>query len=62
MRTLLLSMILTPMLDAVADRVSRPLLGLDASKTLWGTLGTRMIAWWIAWRATRRVNVPRSAR
>jgi hypothetical protein len=61
MRTLLLSLILTPVLDAVADRVSRPLLGVDASRTLWGTLATRTIAWWIAWRATQRVNVPSGA-
>jgi hypothetical protein len=61
MRTLLLSLVLTLILDAVADRVSRPLLGVDASRTLWGTSAIRMIAWYIAWRFTQRVNVPSSA-
>ncbi len=62
MRTLLLSMALTPILDAVADRASRPLLRVDASGTLWGTLATRMLAWLIAWSLTRPAAVPSAAR
>ena len=62
MRTLLLSMALTSVLDAVADRVSKALLGVDASKTLWGTLATRAIAWCGAWILTQPAAVPRAAR
>ncbi len=61
MRTLLLSMALTTILDAVADRASRPLLRVDASKTLWGTLATRLLAWLIAWFITRPAAVPSDA-
>jgi hypothetical protein len=60
-QTLLLSTILTPVLDAIADRASRPLLGRVASRTLWGTLTTRIIAWSVAWMVTRRTAVPRQA-
>ena len=62
MQTLLLSLALAPILDAVADRASRSLLGVDASKTLWGTLVTRMIAWLAAWYVTQPAVVLPAAR
>ena len=62
MQTLLLSLALTPILDAVADRASRPLFGVDASKTLWGTLATRALAWLFAWYLTQPAGVPSEAR
>ena len=62
MRTLLLSLALTPILDAVADRASRPLLNVDASKTLWGTLAARTIAWLVAWYLTQPSAVPSATR
>ena len=62
MRTLLLSIALELALYAVADRASKPLLGLEASKTLWGTLATRTVAWCVAWTLTQPADVPRSAR
>jgi hypothetical protein len=51
-----LSLILTPILDTAAARVSRTLLHMDASKTLWGTLTARSAAWAIAWLLVRRVG------
>jgi hypothetical protein len=61
-RTLLLSLALASILDAVANRVSRPLLGVQASGTLWGTLATRTVAWLVAWQLTRPAAVPSDAR
>jgi hypothetical protein len=62
MRTLVLSLALTPVLDEVADLASRPLLGVVASRTLWGTLATRMIAWCLAWYVTKPADVPSAGR
>ena len=57
MRTLLIYTGLTLVLDAVADRASRALLDVDASKTLWGTLATRLVAWYLAWHLTQPAGV-----
>ncbi len=62
MRTLLLSIPLELALYAVADRASSARLGVGASKTLWGTLAIRTIAWCVAWRFTQPAAVPRTAR
>ena len=62
MRTLLLSIPLELALYAVADRALKPRLGVEASKTLWGTLATRTIAWCVAWSLTKPAAVPRAAR
>jgi len=48
-----LSVILTPVLDWVTARASRSISGMDASKTLGGTLATRAAAWWLAWMLMR---------
>ena len=44
-----LSVILTPILDWAVARASRSMLGVDASKTLGGTLAARAAAWCVAW-------------
>jgi hypothetical protein len=59
-QTFLLSTVLTLVLDAIADRASRPLLGTTATRTLWGTLVTRSIAWTVAWIVTKQAAVPRT--
>jgi hypothetical protein len=48
-----LSFLLTAILDWAAARTSRSMLGMDASKTLGGTLATRAAAWWVAWMLVR---------
>ena len=48
-----LSFLLTAILDWAAARASRSTLGMDASKTLGGTIATRAAAWWVAWLLVR---------
>jgi len=48
-----LSFLLTAILDWAAARASRSTLGVDASKTLSGTLAIRAAAWCIAWMLVR---------
>jgi len=53
LRATALTAVLTYALDWIAARASRSTLGIDASKTLGGTLATRAAAWWIAWLLVR---------